>query len=151
MCTASFWVCRMTKPVFDKDKPYGEVFGLPGIRYQQNGNSFNARHEYVSPEEVSESEKPSREQIEADREARKEALKEAFKAELAAGTTVTVVEQKPAPPAPAKDPIVLDEQGLADNVPLEELHWTKLRKLVEDNGGQYRGKDEAIAYLRSLG
>lgn len=51
--------------------------------------------------------------------------------------------------APGKvDPkTVIDENNQADNVPLEDLHWKKLKKLVERAGGEYTGKDEAIQFL----
>jgi len=31
----------------DKSKPYGETFGLPGIRYTQDGNNFDPRGDLV--------------------------------------------------------------------------------------------------------
>lgn len=136
-------------PQFNKDAPYGDVSGLPGVRYYQAGHHFNAQGEYLTPEFVEASQRPSRQVIETEKEARKEALKEAFKAERAAGTSVTVVEAKPARPSPAADPLVVAE-GETDVVQYEELHWTKLRKLVEDAGGTYTGKDDAVAYLKAL-
>ena len=30
---------------------------------------------------------------------------------------------------------------------LTSLHWTALKKLVEDRGGKYEGKEQAIAFL----
>ena len=32
---------------------------------------------------------------------------------------------------------------------LESLHWTALKKLVEERGGKYEGKDQAIAFLKT--
>lgn len=42
----------------------------------------------------------------------------------------------------------LDENNQADNVPLEDLHWNTLRKMVEDKGGKWTNKEDAIAFLR---
>ena len=137
-------------PVFDETQPYGTVSGLPGVAYAQGSHHFNGRKEYVSPEEFKAAEKPSRAEIEEAKEARKEALKEQFKAERAAGTSVTVVDTPPAAPKPASDPLVIDDKDQVDNVQLEDLHWTKVRKLVEEAGGQYTGKDEAIKFLKAL-
>lgn len=33
---------------------------------------------------------------------------------------------------------------------LKALHWTQLKKLCEDNGLEYKGKDEAVAALLAL-
>lgn len=140
----------MSTPAFDRDAPYGDVTGLPGVRYYQAGNHFDAQGGYVSPETMEEWSKPSRQQIELEKEAKKEALKEAFKAERAAGTSINIVEPKPAPPAPAADPAVKGEAVTYDE-DLETLHWTKLRKLVEEAGGEYKGKDDAVRFLQSRG
>lgn len=141
----------MSTPVLDRNAPFGEVTGLPGVRYYQAGNHFNGRGEYVSPEELADAMRPSRQELELEKEAKKDALKEAFKAERLAGTSVTVVEKRPAPPSAAADPLVIDENGRVDNVEFEDLHWTKLRKLVEEAGGEYLGKEQAVAYLRARG
>lgn len=42
----------------------------------------------------------------------------------------------------------LDENNQADNVPLESVHWNTLRKMVEEKGGKWTNKEEAIAFLR---
>jgi hypothetical protein len=35
-----------------------------------------------------------------------------------------------------------------EEVDLDSLHWTQLKKLVEAAGGEYTSKPEAIAFLR---
>ena len=41
----------------------------------------------------------------------------------------------------------LDENLNADNVPLDQLHWQTLKKMVEEKGGAYESKEKAIAFL----
>jgi hypothetical protein len=141
-------------PAFDENAPHGTVAGLPGVRYSQHGNYFNGRFEYVSPEDLKTLERPSQKEKLAIKAAKEQALKEAFKAELAAGTTVNIVEAKPVEAAPANPtftatPVGSDEDldVLLDSI--DSMHWTQLRKEVEANGGTYEGKDSAVAFLKA--
>jgi len=34
--------------MFDKDKPYGEVWGIPGVSYEQAGKLYNAQEKEVT-------------------------------------------------------------------------------------------------------
>lgn len=145
----------MTDPVFDKDRPYGDVIGHPHIRYVQNGHNFTAQGDYVPPGDDRVSEERDTGEIRQRRiAAEKEALKEAFKEELRAGTTLqpaTPVE-KAAPVdletfVPPETPEPDDELKFQE---LEDLHWTKLKAMAEDNGLTYKGKAETIKELRKL-
>lgn len=42
----------------------------------------------------------------------------------------------------------VDEAGNADNVPLEDVHWQTLKKMVEEKGGTWTNKADGIAFLR---
>ena len=145
----------MSEPVFDPNKPYGTVTGLPGVAFQQNGHSFNGRHEYVDPEAEAAMSRPSRQEILTEKEARKEALKEAFKEQLAKGGSVTVINPpvpRVTPEAVAADPITIGAVKEAEKpVDFGSVHWTKLRKMVEDAGGTYVGKTEAVEFLEARG
>ena len=135
----------MSDPVFNPELPYGTVTGLPGVRYQQNGHSFTASGEYVTPEQEKAMSKPSRQEIEIEKAARKAALKEAFKEELAKGQPVQVITAKKSVDF---DPKVIDiAKSESPEADLSDTHWTKLRKMVEEKGGKYTGKDEAIRFL----
>jgi hypothetical protein len=84
----------------DRNRDFGHVRGLPGVRYEQDGNFFDVKGNRIGgPEPVR--------------------------------TSEPVVE----PPEAAEDE-------------LEEMHWTQLRKRVEEAGGEYQNKSQAIAFLR---
>ncbi len=113
--------------MLDRNQPYGEVSGkiegAPGARYFQDGLYFNGAGEKVGGEFVK--------------------------------TPVKVVEKAPAPEAITvgivahkedTDPVI-DENGNADDVNLEDLSWQALKKMVVAAGGEYAGKPEAIAFL----
>lgn len=42
----------------------------------------------------------------------------------------------------------IDEHGQGDNVALEDMSATALRKIVKKNGGTYTSKPAAIEFLR---
>jgi hypothetical protein len=131
-------------PKFNEGRSYGTVIGHPGIRYQQDGHLFNGRKEYVSPIEALASERVSAIEKQEIKEAKREALKEAFKEQLALGGAVTVVTNDVASKTPT-----IDEYGQGDNIDLNDLHWTKLRSMIEAIGGTYVSKTQAVDYLRS--
>ena len=140
----------MSTPVFDKNKPYGDVFGHQHIRYSQNGHSFRADGSYI-PDDSAEitAEKMTGPEKAKAREAQRKALMAAFKEEIRNGTPVTVAE------APVKAEKILaenfkfvDAPEPAEDVDYESLHWTKLKELAEERGLEYKGKKETIKLLR---
>ena len=142
----------MSDPVFKPDAPFGTVIGLPGVKYQQGGHSFGPQGQYISPEKEKELQPLSRKEKEEAKAAKVQALKEAFKEEIRNGQPVTTVTDKPVAPKPSPaEPAAPGEKVEAKSVNYAEIHWTKLRKMVEDAGGTYKGKDEAVKYLRSRG
>lgn len=145
-------------PEFNKEAPYGDIIGHPHLRYVQNGEYFTAHGEHVPADDPRRSEERDTGAERARRHAaEKEALKEAFKEQLSRGGATTVVEDKPAPQQKLLDPEtmelapVIDEHGQVDNVPLEDLHWTKLRELAKEHGIEYEGKSKTIALIRQAG
>lgn len=86
----------------DRNRDFGHVRGMPGVRYEQDGAYFNVKGNRIGgpePEPVRTSE-------------------------------------------PVVEPLEAAEEDL------EELHWTQLRKKVEEAGGAYQSKSQAIAFLR---
>jgi hypothetical protein len=58
---------------------------------------------------------------------------------------------KPSPPINKAVPQEREEREThVDTKPLEELHWTQIRKLVTEAGGVYLGKEQGIDFLRQL-
>lgn len=142
-------------PVFDWKRPHGIVNGLPGVRYSQDGHHFNGRQEYVPPENLKPMERKTAAEKQLEREAEKEALKCAFRAEVEAGTARQTIE------APVERDLI-PENSILNAVPsqvdgdlqemldeIDAMHWTKLRKEVEANGGDYTGKPEAVRFLKA--
>jgi hypothetical protein len=143
---------------FDKNKPYGETFGHPYIRYIQDGKNFTAAGKLVPDDDPRiTAERDTGVARQERKQAEREALKEAFKAELATGSATTVIEDAPKPTARLLDPEALefpsttDEFGTVETVPLEELHWTKLREMATGLGIDYQGKQKTIALIRQSG
>lgn len=149
-------------PVFDPELPSGQVVGLPGIRYLQGGEYFSAAGKHVPRDDAQdgylETGKDRQKRLKEEKAERKGQLKAHI---LSGGETVVTPEPVAEPvsevvepevvadPEPVDVPkTVVDENQQADNVDLEDVHWTKLRKMVEERGGQYEGKPEAIAFLR---
>ena len=144
----------MSDPVFDKSKPYGEVFGKPGVRYNQGGHRFNAQGEYVPPNhpDATAERMTGDAKKRAEEEARK-ALRQAFKERLAAGTAVTikeapVVAKKVLDPDTFEITPIVDDEGSVNRMPLEDAHWTVLKAMCEERGHDYPGKQKAIQLLR---
>lgn len=139
-------------PVLDRDAPYGEVYGGGKVRFVQNGVKFDFAGKVVEDDYVldnplvsSSDRRKAKEQAKADAKAARRAafLKPSF-----------VVQESP---VEDKEPLVAEEvpeddddwAGEPADDGFDTLHWTKLRKLVEDAGGTYTGKDEAITWLRA--
>jgi hypothetical protein len=95
--------------MFDKNKPYGEVFGMPGVRYVQDGANYSADGALVTEN----SDDVDAEEVNLDE---------------AGGESV-------------------DESGELD---YESMSWHQLKKIVVAAGGEYEGKEEAIAFLSNL-
>lgn len=131
----------------NRDKPYGEVFGGGRVRFVQEGRNYDFLGELVPSDYkldkplVSNADKRrAKEQAKADAKA---ARREAFLKPVTVAEPEAVAE----PPEIEEDDDWLAEEPKADDY--ESLHWTKLRKLVEDAGGTYAGKDEAVTWLRA--
>jgi len=145
-------------PKLDKNKPYGETFGHPHVRYIQDGEKFTGGGEHIPAGDPRLTAERDTGVARAERKAaERQALKEAFKERLKQGPAVKVVEPEPKPQAKILDPETLeltpaiDEHGQVDNVPLEDLHWTKLRELAAEKGIEYQGKAKTIALIRQAG
>ena len=89
--------------MFDKNKPYGEVFGMPGVRYVQDGANYSADGALVTENSD-----------DVDAEAGGEA------------------------------------GGESGELDYESMSWHQLKKIVVAAGGEYEGKEEAIAFLSNL-
>jgi len=85
--------------MFDKNKPYGEVFGMPGVRYVQDGANYSA-------------------------------------------DGVLVTENS--------DDAGGEAGGESGELDYESMSWHQLKKIVVAAGGEYEGKEEAIAFLSNL-
>ena len=135
--------------VLNRELPYGEVFGAGKVRFIQGGLKFDFSGDLV--EDGYELDRPlvsnsERRKAKADAKAsEKAARREAF---LKPVDIKAPVEEKPivAEMDPDDDWAALPEKETED---LESLHWTKLRKRVEDAGGTYTGKDDAINWLQA--
>lgn len=46
--------------------------------------------------------------------------------------------------------MVRDEHGQADNVKLNDLSWRAVKKLVEQNGGNWTNKSEGVMFLSKI-
>lgn len=141
-------------PEFNKEAPYGDIIGHPHLRYVQAGEYFTSTGEHVPEGDPRFSEERDTGAVRARRyDAEREALKEAFKEQLARGGATTVVEAKPEPRPRLLDPETMQlappsEDGEIEVVPLEDMHWTKLRDLAKEQGIEYVGKEKTISLLR---
>jgi len=84
----------------DRNRDFGHVRGLPGVRYEQDGVHFDIKGNRVGGSE----------------------------------------------PVRTSEPVAEVSKAVEDE--LEEMHWTQLRKRVEEAGGAYQSKSQAIAFLR---
>lgn len=60
-------------------------------------------------------------------------------------------ETKPVEPAKEPEPTAQAAAPAEDGEDLESLHWSQLRKMVEDAGGTWSNKTDAIAFLKAKG
>jgi hypothetical protein len=153
----------MTK-TFNPDEAYGTVSGIPGVKYIQAGEYFSPRYEWV-PEEKALSTEPlirrgsdKREEERLLVEKLKEERRAAWNANPPRAQQVSE-DAKPdrgaldmpaflASPAAAFAQVKVTEEPKLEVESLESLHWSKLRKMVQAAGGEYEGKEQAIAWLR---
>lgn len=103
----------------DRTRPFGQVFGQPGVMYEQDSILYKSNGEPVNP------------------------------------ATLVPVNDEPTPPSPRDDTpikpaLVVETPPESDKAktPLEDMHWTQLKTLVEVNGGTWTNKSDAIAYLK---
>lgn len=54
------------------------------------------------------------------------------------------------PVKPSDKKMVRDEHGQADNVKLDDLSWRAVKKLVEQNGGNWTNKSEGVMFLSKI-
>lgn len=108
---------------FDPLKPYAEVLGQPGLAFQQDGNTFNACGQLVTPEMAA-------------------ALKP--------------VDSEPTKPSPRDDSMLKiyetksdDSEQPRDTSNIDNMHWKTLQKMVQDYGGEYKSREQAIQFLKT--
>lgn len=107
---------------FDPKKPFSEVWGLPGVAYNQDGNSFNARGELIT-----------------DYSALKPIL-EVDKSPTPNDGSVPkcyMADEKPS----AAEEMTKD---------YEKMHWSKLRAMLSIYGEEYQSREHAVSYLKGL-
>jgi hypothetical protein len=104
----------------DKSSPYETIGGAPGVAYSQNGHYFNNGGQEVEMVEVGEG---------ADR-------RKVGRAKAGVNPLLTADEE--------------DDLRVAKDVPipLTSLHWTKLKFMVESYGHEWKGRPEAIEFLK---
>ena len=143
----------MSDPKFNQNEPYGEIFGAPGVRYQQGGHMFSPKGEYVPEIVEQETRKEKLSRIARDKAERRAKFQE----EVRNGTAVTVIEGSPktSPSNPLIDfladntPVPLEEKDEVVKRDLSDIHWATLKKMVEEKGGTYQGKEQAVRFLSS--
>lgn len=59
-------------------------------------------------------------------------------------------EEAPVPPSKTRIKLAPEDPTIDDQT-LMTLHWTKLKKLVEEHGGIYTSRNDAVAYLDAKG
>lgn len=105
---------------FDPALPYNEILGQPGLAYSQNGQSFNARGDLVTD----------------------------FSA-------LKPVDSEPDKPSPRDDsmlkiydatPTAQGEAHKTSNI--ENMPWQTLKKMVQNIGGEYQSREQAIRFLK---
>lgn len=104
---------------FDESKPHSITYGMGGVQgYEQNGLQYTARKKLI------EGQLPAQPAADAP----------------AMADPAPAVDAAPAAPATDTEP--------AKEVPdYAAMHWTALRKLVEENGGTWVDKAAAIEFL----
>lgn len=103
----------------DTGRPYGHVYGLIGVQYEQDGINFNAGGDEVMPAQI--------EHIDDER------------------TPPSPRDDTPIFPATVMDsPPPVEEPNAA----LEGRHWKHLKVMVETYGGEWTTKEDAINFLR---
>lgn len=123
--------------MLDKSKDFGHIFGDSPAKYYQGGKYFDAR---------------------------------GYEINYDTGAVVETETAQDVVPDPGPD-VTPDTEGLPDAVvepqteapsltftgdepeeklDLGSLPWQKIKKMVEDAGGQYHNKQQAIAYLEGL-
>lgn len=109
----------MTARVLDRTRSYGQVYGLTGVQFEQDGISFNAVGIEVDPSAFprinDEPEKPP--------------------------------ERDDTPIHPAI--VITDDKPPRDeSTDLSQKHWKHLKVMVEAYGGEWTSKEDAINFLR---
>lgn len=113
----------MTSHKLDRARPIGEVVGQPGVKWEQDGHLYKSNGDPVN------------------------------------AAKLIPVNDEPTPPSPRDDtpikPAVVIEAppGAEDAKPqsIEEMHWTKLKVLVEANGGVWSNRADAVEFLKGKG
>ena len=135
-------------PKFDITSPYGTIYGdCSGAKYIQAGHYFKPKGEYLfstknagdppggyakkgTPSAMPKLPMTPKQLQNFEREQRKQEVAQP-------------VEQEP--PVDVIGKVNLPKDG---ETPLHELHWSQLKKLVEQEGGTWADKQTAIAFLQ---
>lgn len=102
--------------MLDRNLPYSEVHGMPGIRYVQDGKTYNAGGHEVSPD-----------------------------------SGVIINHERPQP-SPRDDTVIrlayVAESENDIGKTIETMHWKQLKNIVENYGGEWKNREQAIQFLR---
>lgn len=108
---------------FNPQKPFGEILGQPGLAFLQDGHTFNARGQLVT-------------------------------SEMAAALKPVLEESKE--PSPRDDSMLKiyetksdDSEPSPETSNIENMHWKKLQKMVQAYGGEYKTREQAVAFLKN--
>lgn len=112
----------------DLNKPHATVFGMGGIQgYEQDGISYDANKKPIPMAVVEVAAPESTEDV-----------------VVGLGGDPAAAEEPAADTAESADPAALVGDSLAE---LNDMHWSHLKKMVEDRGGVWIDKHAAIEFL----
>ena len=161
--------------MFNKDLPYGEIYGLSEAKYLQNGKHYDGQGNrvYVDGEEedkeviagsdiVAGSDESETEGTMEAAEVMVKPLVESLTEEVTIASddvgSLDDVFLDPEPESVAektgvsdamREVLGMDDNGLIDGFPLEDTHANKLRALMEKASLDFPGKTEAILIIRA--
>ncbi len=102
----------------DRSRPFGEVYGQPGVKYEQDGILYRENGQPVDATTlVPVNDEPTPPSPRDD-----------------TPITPAIVQGSPKEPEKSKA--------------IDDMHWTQLRVLVEANGGTWTNRADALEYLR---
>lgn len=108
---------------FDRHAPFDSVGGLPGAAYLQKGRYFNQGGFEV------------------------ELYKEGAGTENERTMARVKADAQPSLTADEEDEI---QASVDADIPVEQLHWRKLKVLVETYGGKWTNRDDGISFLKGM-